>query len=167
LDHASKYYKILFGPWGGALWPVLDRVTDQENEDLIKPFLEEEIKIALFQMKKKQGDGPDGMTIEFYHKCWSFIKKDICDMFDDFYLESLDIQRINYGIITLLPKVKDANMIQQFRPIYLLNCVYKLFTKCFTIRLESVAGRASQLGWNLWLVESFTKLSQHLFKAEI
>jgi hypothetical protein len=107
------------------------------------------------------------MPIEFYQKCWTFIKKDICDMFDDFYLESLDIQRINYGIITLLPKVKDANMIQQFRPIYLLNCVYKLFTKCFTIRLESVAGRASQLGWNLWLVESFTKLSQHLFKAEI
>jgi hypothetical protein len=37
---------------GDALWPVLDRVTDQENLDLIKPFLEEEIKIALFQMKK-------------------------------------------------------------------------------------------------------------------
>jgi hypothetical protein len=58
LDHASKYYKTLFGPWGDAfemgdaLWPVLDRVTDQENLDLIKPLLEEEIKIALFQMKK-------------------------------------------------------------------------------------------------------------------
>jgi hypothetical protein len=27
-------------------------VTDQENEDLVKPFLEEEIKSALFQMEK-------------------------------------------------------------------------------------------------------------------
>jgi hypothetical protein len=57
LDHASKYYKSLFGPGGGNafemrgggdLWAKMDRVTDQENEDLVKPFLEEEIKSALF-----------------------------------------------------------------------------------------------------------------------
>jgi hypothetical protein len=53
----------------------------------------------------------------------------------------LDIKRINYGIITLLPKVKEAERIQQFRPICLLNCLHKWFTKCLTIRLEPVAAR--------------------------
>jgi hypothetical protein len=48
---------------------------------------------------------------------------------------------MNYGIITLLPKVMEATKIQQYRPIYLLNCIYKWFTKCLTIRLETVAGR--------------------------
>jgi hypothetical protein len=42
------------------------------------------------------------------------------------------IKRINYEIITLLPKVKEAKKIQQFRHICLLNCQFKWFTKCLT-----------------------------------
>lgn len=48
----------------------------------------------------------------------------------------MDISRLNYGIITLLPKVKEANRIQQYRPICLLNSLYKLITKVLTIRVE-------------------------------
>jgi hypothetical protein len=48
---------------------------------------------------------------------------------------------LNYGIITLLPKLKDASKIQQFRPIFLLNCLYKLFIKVLTLRLDPVASR--------------------------
>jgi hypothetical protein len=59
----------------------------------------------------------------------------------DFYANSLDIKRLNYGIITLIPKIKDAAGIQQFRPIGLLNCIYKWFTKVMTLRLELVAKR--------------------------
>jgi len=62
-------------------------------------------------------------------------------LFDDFYHGKVDISRLNYGIITLLPKVKEANKIQQYRPICLLNCLYKLITKTLTIRLESVADK--------------------------
>jgi hypothetical protein len=57
------------------------------------------------------------------------------------YEGTLDIKRLNYGIITLLPKIKDAENIQQYRPICLLNCIYKWFTKCLTLRLDVVAGR--------------------------
>jgi hypothetical protein len=49
------------------------------------------------------------------------------------------VSRINYGVITLLPKIKEAEKIQQFRPICLLNCLYKIVTKVQTIRLEKVA----------------------------
>jgi hypothetical protein len=37
--------------------------------------------------------------------------------------------------------VKDASKIQQFRPICLLNCIYKWFIKVLTLRLDLVAGR--------------------------
>ena len=53
----------------------------------------------------------------------------------------MDISRINYGVITLLPKVSDAARIQQFRPICFLNCLYKLITKTLTLRIESVADK--------------------------
>jgi hypothetical protein len=51
---------------------------------------------------------PDGLPIEFYQVCWNVVKKDIMDLFDDFHIVSLDINRLNYGIITLLPKSKEA-----------------------------------------------------------
>jgi hypothetical protein len=56
-------------------------------------------------MGKNKAAGPDGMPIEFYQSCWEIVKEDIMAMFNDFYLGTLEL---NYGVITLLPKVKDA-----------------------------------------------------------
>lgn len=42
---------------------------------------------------------------------------------------------------TLIPKVKEANHIQQYRPICLLNASFKIFTKVVTNRINSVADR--------------------------
>jgi hypothetical protein len=83
-------------------------------------------------MEKNKAVELDGLPIEFYQCCWEIIKSDMSELFDDFVKGSLDIKRINYGIITLLPKVKEAEKIQQFRPICLLNCQFKWFTKCLT-----------------------------------
>ena len=38
-----------------------------------------------------------------------------------------------------MPKINDAERIQQYRPICLLNVSFKIFTKTSTIRLNSVA----------------------------
>lgn len=45
-------------------------------------------------------------------------------MFQDFHRGSLDIKRLNFGVITLVPKLKKANTIKQYRPICLLNVDY-------------------------------------------
>jgi hypothetical protein len=38
-------------------------------------------------------------------------------MFQYFYEGKLDVNRMNYGVITLLPKIKDARKIHQYRHI--------------------------------------------------
>jgi hypothetical protein len=60
-------------------------------------------------------------------------------MFQDFHKGVLDIKRLNFGVITLVPKLKEANTIKQYRPICLLNVDYKCFTKLLTNRLVPVA----------------------------
>jgi len=92
-------------------------------------------------MEKNKAAGPNKIPIEFYQGCWKIVKNDIIQLFDDFFRQKVDISRLNYGIISLLPKVKDANKIQQLRPICLLNCLYKLITKTLTLRLEVVADK--------------------------
>jgi hypothetical protein len=56
---ATEYYKSLFGLGVGNvyeidphLWEEEGNVSIEVNEERTKPFLEEEIKAALFQMEK-------------------------------------------------------------------------------------------------------------------
>jgi hypothetical protein len=62
---------------------------------------------------------------------------DIWNLFKDFYDENLDIKRLNYGMVTLLPKVDNAVEMKNFRPICLLNVCYKIITKVLNNRLAS------------------------------
>ena len=49
---------------------------------------------------------------------------------------------LNYGVITLLPKVREANTIKQYRPICLLNVGFKIFSKQVVNRLTGVIENA-------------------------
>jgi hypothetical protein len=59
-------------------------------------------------METNKAVGPDKIPIEFYQTCWDVVKTDIIQLFDDFHAEKVNISRINYGIIALLPKKSDA-----------------------------------------------------------
>jgi hypothetical protein len=62
-------------------------------------------------------------------------------MMEDFH-GGLDLSRINYGMIVLIPKLKEVANIWQYKAIYLLNVFYKLFifTKVLASRLMEVDG---------------------------
>jgi hypothetical protein len=62
-------------------------------------------------------------------------------MFQSLYRGELNLSRLNYGMISLLPKIKEANNIRQYRPICLLNVDYKWFSKVFTLRLTPWADK--------------------------
>jgi hypothetical protein len=50
-------------------------------------------------------------------------------MFRKFHRGELNLSRLNYGLISLIPKIKEANNTRQYRPICLLGMDYKWFTK--------------------------------------
>ncbi|XP_073361748.1 uncharacterized protein [Aegilops tauschii subsp. strangulata] len=53
----------------------------------------------------------------------------------------MDISCLNYAVITLIPKVKGADLISQFRPIALINNFAKFPAKGFATRLSPIAHR--------------------------
>lgn len=59
-------------------------------------------------------------------------------MFHDLYYGALPLSSLNFGVITLIPKIHDASVIQQYRPICLLNVSFKIFTKVATNRMNLV-----------------------------
>jgi hypothetical protein len=46
--------------------------------------------------------------------------------------------RLNFAVIALIPKTENADDMRSFRPIGLLNCNFKTFSKVLTSRLENV-----------------------------
>ena len=92
-------------------------------------------------MKNNIAPGPDGFSVEFFKAFWPLIRDDIKEMLDKLHEGSLELWRLNYGVVILLPKVKPALNIKQFRPICLLNVIYKIITKTLTMRLTIVAGK--------------------------
>jgi hypothetical protein len=95
-------------------------------------------------MERNKAPGPDGFPAEFYQTFWETIKSDLLEMFSVFHAGHLELFCLNFSEIILLPKVNEAQRIQQYRPICLLNVSFKIFTKVATIRLNSVADHVVQ-----------------------
>ena len=56
----------------------------------------------------------------------------------EFHSGSLNLESLNYGYITLIPKIRAPETVNDFRPITLLNCCLKLITKILANRLQRV-----------------------------
>ena len=67
------------------------------------------------------------------------MKHDILELFQDFYNGNLSVSRLNYGIITLLPKVTDAEKNTAIQANLPPKLSYKWITKVLTLILEPVA----------------------------
>jgi hypothetical protein len=133
IKHVTEFYKQLFGPspvtslrMDGV---VCNQLSEEDRQSLIRPISLEEMKETIDELKHDKAAGLDGFLAEFYQKFWEYIKNDLKEMLDKFHSGKLDIERLNHGVISLIPKVQDADVIQKFRPICLLNVSYKILTK--------------------------------------
>ena len=146
--YITKYYKGLFGPSKQNNFSLdeymiddIAQVSNDENEILIASFSEKEVRDAIFLMKHNKAPGPDGFPVEFYQVCWILIKNDLMALFRDFHNGELPLFSLNFGIITLLPKLREVKMIQQYIPICMLNVSFKIFTKVMASRFSTVANK--------------------------
>lgn len=143
-----NFYKRLFGKQvdrkvhlDERVWAEVGRLSEGDNSFLTRPFSEEEVGAVISNLKNNSALGPDGFSYMFYKSCWNTIKDDFMKLVGDFHRGCLDLGRLNYGAITLIPKVQDAFNVKQFRPICLLNVSFKIFSNLLMNRLTGVANK--------------------------
>jgi hypothetical protein len=102
--YITDYYKRLFGhhihnsfSLDETLRHDIPQVSEEENEVLVAPFSEEEVKMAVFDMEYNKAPGPDGFPIEFYQFFWDVVKQDLMSLFHEFYMGRLPIHSLNFG----------------------------------------------------------------------
>ncbi|GJT08929.1 RNA-directed DNA polymerase, eukaryota [Tanacetum coccineum] len=111
-----------------------------QADDLERGVTHDEIREAVWNCGDNKSPGPDGYTFEFFKKYWDLIGLDFCEAVVHFFVNGGFSKGCNSSFITLIPKVIDAKFVNDFRPISLIGCIYKVVTKVLANRLVSVIG---------------------------
>jgi hypothetical protein len=101
-------------------------------------FSAEEIKVAVWDCDGNKTPDSDGVNFFFIKKAWNIIGGDIIQMVDEFYRTNLLHIGINSTFVTLIPKIKGANKLSDFRSISLIGSLYKIFSKILATKLKHV-----------------------------
>ena len=95
-----------------------------------------EVKLAVKQSKKGKAPGPDNITTELIEAADELIYGKLATLFNECLHQSTVPEQWNEAIIILLHKKGDQRNLSNYRPISLLNNIYKLFTKIITNRIS-------------------------------
>ena len=97
----------------------------------------EEIEMAVWSCEGSK-PGPDGLNFNFIKKFWPVLK----DAFFKAVARLESTGRLSMGcnasFLALIPKKRDPLLIDDFRPISLLDCFYKIIGKILAARLAKV-----------------------------
>ncbi|GJW92040.1 RNA-directed DNA polymerase, eukaryota [Tanacetum coccineum] len=129
---------------------------DQQTE-LEGAVSKEEVKKAVWDCGSDKSPGPDGFSFGFYRKFWTCIENDVFAAVNYFFTFGDIPKGCNACFIALIPKVHDANLVKDFRPISLIGSIYKIIAKILANRLVGVLGDISKKKQSLIFKVDFEK----------
>ena len=108
-----------------------------EKVSLDSDITVEELKKHVFNSGANKSPGPDGYTNEFYKTLWTKIKILLLSLMQYFFKEKNISQNHLMGVITCIPKGdKLRNKLKNWRPITLLNSIYKFYSAIWANRIK-------------------------------
>ena len=117
----------------------IPKLTPELSKLLEGPLSESEVCLMLKSMKNNKSPGQDGFTVEFFRFFWQYLKMFMIRSLNFAYFTGELSQSQKLGIITLIPKGnKPRHLLKNWRPISLLNVIYKIAYGCIANRLKQV-----------------------------
>lgn len=107
-------------------------------DTLVKPFTEQEVERALFQMAPNKAPGVDGFNAGFFQAHWQLVKE--CEVQAVLgFLNGGDLpEEVNKTLLVLIPKVSNLQDLSQYRLISLCNVLYKICSKAMANWLRGI-----------------------------
>ncbi|GJS43734.1 transposase, MuDR, MULE transposase domain protein [Tanacetum coccineum] len=115
-------------------------ISEDQSQDLEREVSKQEIKTAVWGCGTDKSPGPDGFSFGFYRHFWPVIEHDVYMAVNHFFIHGEIPPGCNSSFIALIPKVPDANLVKDFRPISLIGSIYKIIAKILSNRLVNVLG---------------------------
>ena len=115
-----------------------DQIGESERGWLERRFEKDEILSVVRDMEGDKAPSPDGFSIAFFHHCWRVVERDVLAVFEEFHQHYKFEKYLNATFITLIPKKNGASNICDFRPISLVESLYKMLAKVLANRSKMV-----------------------------
>jgi len=100
--------------------------------------IEAKLKEVLHSFQKDKSPGPDGWTIEFFMGLYDILGQDILKLVEDTKSSGQIPTSLNSTFIALIPKADNPISLDEFRPISLCNCIYKIVSKIISRRVQRI-----------------------------
>jgi hypothetical protein len=113
-------------------------VDEADNRLLMEEVTEKELLEVLHSFQKDKIPGPDGWTIEFFLGCYEILGQDLLKMIEDTRISGRIPQSLNSTFLALIPKTDNPETLDDFRPISLCNCAYKIISKVIARRVKRI-----------------------------
>ena len=63
------------------------RISEEDAIWLDRPFDEDEVYGVIHGFNGDKAPGPDGLSMAFFQPCWSVLKKEIMEVFQNFHIQ--------------------------------------------------------------------------------
>lgn len=104
--------------------------------DLCQPFTPDEVKEAVFSFKGDKSPRPHSSSMCFYQRFWNMVQYEIIALFQRLFCKNLDLSRLNYAFLTLIPKNELPESPSNFWPINLVHSYIKIISKVLANRVQ-------------------------------
>jgi hypothetical protein len=98
----------------------------------------EELKEVMRSFQKDKSPGPYGWTIEFVLGFFDLLGQDILKLVEEIRITGQMPLSLNSTFIALIPKKDNPDTLDDFRPISLCNCIYKIVSKIVARRVKRI-----------------------------
>ncbi|KAL3700949.1 hypothetical protein R1sor_018971 [Riccia sorocarpa] len=114
-----------------------EAITKEVHRIHTKPS-DGEIDTIAQMMKTKKSLGLDGLTAEFLHECWDFVRSDCIAMIHHFWDCGELLKGIRTAVIKMIPKSDNKTKLTNWRPLSVMTLTYKLIAKLMAERLKKL-----------------------------
>ncbi|XP_031091044.1 uncharacterized protein LOC115996040 [Ipomoea triloba] len=116
--------------------PEAFRISSTQASYLGRRASREEVKKAVFGMKKYGSPGPDGIPAVFYQHFWDEVGPALTNLVNQALYSGIVPNSLLKAFMTLIPKKEVPETAADFRPITLLNVAFKVISKAIVNRMR-------------------------------
>lgn len=105
------------------------------------PITDEEIAEGLWSLKPFKAPGPDGLHAGFFQRFWLLLGDLVRSEVKQIFTSGKIPEYLNKTLITLVPKCKNPESINNYRLISLCNSAYKIVSKILVARIRPLLAK--------------------------
>jgi hypothetical protein len=158
-EYICQFYQRIYSPAAGTANRVLEencienflgpeicnnpivlnsKLTEAEKNMFDANITLQELDIAVQKLNEKSAGGLDGIPTCFIKKFWHFFRFPLMNYANFAFQHGNLTQSFNSAGIKLIPKKGDISKIKNWRPISLLNSIFKVISKALDNRLKKI-----------------------------